>query len=240
MTEWENLLEIQKFDLELDEIHAKMARENDRTKKFSSEVRKESDLLAQQEEMLKKINLRKRKLETELNEVNDKIRVSEMKLKNPGMSPNVYMSLSKEIETLKGKIPALENSLLEDMEKVEKLEKYIETGKKVSEGRKKQLEDIKNKVSVALTGLKKDEDLVRTQRNQLSFTSKGYGYEVYEKLRLERKGRVIFDIDKPSCPSCGLKLPGGVVSTMMGSGAFESCPNCGMFLHWTGIADGIV
>ncbi|MBF0406722.1 MAG: hypothetical protein HQM10_05175 [Candidatus Riflebacteria bacterium] len=240
MTEWDNLLKLHNLDMEIDRVTKLITKENHRTEKLRHDINKEIEQLLKNDSTMKEVNLKKKKSETELNEINEKISSADLKLKSPGLSPNVYMSLSREIESLRSKIPALENTILTDMEKAESLKKEISSAKKLTDGRKLQFADVKKEVMESVSKLKKEEDLLRTQRNQLALNLKGYAYEVYEKLRLTKKGKVIFDLDKPGCPSCGLKLPGGVISIMMSSGTLETCPNCGIFLHWTGISDGVV
>ncbi|MFZ2959489.1 MAG: hypothetical protein WA705_21590 [Candidatus Ozemobacteraceae bacterium] len=241
MIECTALLALQELDLALDESDREVTRLQEKLGRLKSDVEKEEAAVLQKEALLKKINLRRRHTESGLNELIDRIAITDLRLKTPGLTPNTYMALQKEVEAIRPGVSVIETKVLEDMEKVEVLEKDVEKGRKIVAGRKRQVEEAEQRTILAIRECKQKRELLRTQRNQTSLSVNADLMEHYEELRVKTKGKVIWDTDKAGCPSCGMRLPGGVISTLMGSPTLaEPCPNCGIFMRWTGIPDGIV
>jgi len=237
--EYKGLLELQKFDLLIDEIDEKIRKQTEKVERLALEIGKEEELLKDKEALLKKITLRKRKGESELNATEEKIKTIDMKMRCAGVSPDTYQALQRELDSAKEKFSKLETQVLEDMEKIEILEKDIQKGTKVNAGRKLQLEESRKKAQEQTFELRKEKELLDVQRKQISLKIAADQLEIYEELRRKVNRKVLWDTDKPSCPACGMHLPESFLSSIIGFDEAEPCPHCGVYLHWTGILDGI-
>ncbi|MBF0501412.1 MAG: hypothetical protein HQM09_14830 [Candidatus Riflebacteria bacterium] len=241
MIECTTLLALQELDLALDESNREITRHQEKLDRFKAEVEKEEATAHQKEALLKKISLRQRQSESELADLTDRIRVTDMRLKTPGLTPNTYMALQNEVEKSRAALSPIETRVYEDMEKVEILSKDVEKAKKVAAGRRRQLEEVADKAAQTIRDCREKRELIRTQRNQTTLNVKTDLLEKYEEVRGKTKSKVVWDTDSAGCPSCGIRLPGGVISQLMASpNLAEQCPNCGIFMRWTGIPDGIV
>ncbi len=233
------LLECQRLDLAIDELDARLKQHHSKIEKLTGEIGKEAELLKNKEALHKKILLRRRKNETEMEEVNQKIKSSDLRMRSAGISPDTYGALQREVESGKEKISLLETQILEDNEKLEVLEKDIEKSTKVLAGRRLQLEESNRKVAEQTKDIRNERELLKTSRNQTSLSLPADLLEIYEDLRRKSKGKVIYDTEKAGCPACGMKLPESFLITIIGLDGAEPCPHCGFLLRWIGILDGI-
>ncbi len=229
-----NLLPLQELDLKIDQAKADIDERKQKISKMQKDIEADSELLEKKRALLKKIHLRKRASESSLAEINEKMAGSNLKMKSAGLAPASYSALEREIVTLRQKASEQETAVLQDMEKIEMLEKDIPKGEKVISGRKVHLEEVRARVTDEILAIKKNIELVNTERSQMSLKIDSDLLEVYEDLRMQKKGRVIFPIDSASCPACGMSVPAGFVSSISAHDNADKCSNCGVLLYWTG------
>lgn len=234
MIQYKNLVSLQEFDLKVDAAKESIEEKKQKILKMQTEIDSDAQLLEKKQALHKKIQLRKRTLESDLNELHLSLRAAEMKIQNSGVTPNVYAALEKEIVVLKGRISEAETRVLEDMEKIETLEKDNEKGVKVVAGRREHLAQVKSRISDEIAGIRKEIDLFQTQRSQASLSIESDLLEIYETLRQKKRGRVLAGIDSLACPACGMALPAGFATSLTSSDEADACPNCSVLLYWTG------
>lgn len=237
MIQYKTLIPLQDMDLKIDAAKEQIEEKKQKILRMQTEIDNDAQLLEKKQALLKKIQLRKRKAETDLNELGTAVRASEMKMNNSGVAPNVYKALEKEIASMKGKSSETESSILADMEKIDVLTRDIEKGLKVVAGRREHLEQVKLRVNEEILGVKKEIELLRTERSQISLKISGDLLEKYEDLRQQKRGKVLFGIENASCQACGMGQGNGFVSAITNSDEAEYCSNCGALLYWTGLRD---
>jgi uncharacterized protein len=234
------LLELQAVDLEIDEVTHVLAGHRTRPDRLRAEVKEEATLVEKKERLFKSIQVRHRQAEKELADLNEQITTANLRLQGSGLSPNSYLAMQKEVETMRQKTSDLETKILEDMEKIEMLEKDIVKSSKIVAGRRQLLAGVEEKAGAEIAGCGRRLDELKTRRIAIALKIPGDLLEPYEDLRRKRGGRVIWNADTSSCPCCGMGIPQGVVRSLMGSTVAGRCPNCDVFLSWTGIRDGVV
>jgi len=233
------ILAIQAFDLAVDVLESRIRQLKEKSQKMEREVGEEETLIKRKEALMKKIHLRRREAESEAAEMTDRIRTSEMRLKTAGLTPTAYMAVQKELDKNRELLTAIENRVLEDMEKIETLEKDIQKAAKLLGGRKLHLDEVKQRIAGEIAGIEQEADLQRTQRRQASLKIPSNDLEIYEEIRRKTRGRAIWDADKSGCPSCGMSLSPGYINSIAGTSRAEPCPHCGVFIRWTGVIDGL-
>ncbi|HNX75729.1 MAG TPA: hypothetical protein PLM07_03385 [Candidatus Rifleibacterium sp.] len=234
MIQCKPLIPLQELDLKIDAAKAQIEEKKQKILRMQNEIDADAQLIEKKLALLKKIQLRRRKAESEVNELNQQITYGELKMQSAGMAPATYKALEKEQNARRAKISIEESKILEDMEKIEMLEKDTAKGQKVVAGRRDHLVLVKTRVSEEITGIRKEIDLIQTERSQVSLKIAADLLEKYEELRQRKKGQVIFAIETPSCPACGMGLPGGFLGSITSHEDSEPCSNCGVLLHWTG------
>ncbi len=232
--------EIQRLDLEIDELDQGMATHREKIARLEAEVHEEEALIGKKQALEKKIVLRKKANETEMAALNERLTLIGVRLKSPGVSPAQYEALQKEADGLKGPLSVLETKVLEDMEKLQLLEADIPKRQKVLEGRRAQVVTWNEKHSAEIRRLEAERERVATERRQLSMKLGVQTLEVYEELRRRHKGRVVFDATAPVCPACGMNIPKSDLNRMVGSAdAGHRCTNCSRLLRWRGDASAL-
>lgn len=237
MIQYKALIPLQEMDLKIDAAKEQIEEKKQKVARMQIEIDNDAQLLDKKAALLKKIQLRKRKAETDLNELNASVRSSETKMHSSGVAPNVYKALEKELVILRAKSSETESAILVDMEKIEMLEKDTEKGQKVVAGRREHLEQIKLRIADEILAVKKEMDLFKTERSQISLKISGDLLEKYEELRQQKRGKVLYGVDSPSCQACGMGLPAGFASSITNSEEADYCSNCGALLYWTGQKD---
>ncbi|HOY67269.1 MAG TPA: hypothetical protein PLP29_10280 [Candidatus Ozemobacteraceae bacterium] len=233
------LLAIQAFDLAADDLEIRIRQHKDKIRKMEQEVGQEEQLLRKKEMLREKLQLRKRATEKEAADLTDKIQTADLRLKSAGLTPNAYMAMQKELERNRELLGDVESRILEDMEKLETLEKDVAKSAKLLGGRKQHLEDVKKQLSGEIAGFQQEADLQRTQKRQTSLKLPASDLELYEEIRHKTKGKAIWDADKSGCPSCGMSLSAGYINSIAGTSRAEPCPHCGVLVRWVGIVDGL-
>lgn len=231
------LIPLQELDLKIDAAKDQIEEKKQKIVRMQKDIEADAQLIEKKHALLKKIQLRKRKDESEFNELSQLIKNSEAKMQGAGLAPASYAALDKELANMRKKAGEAETRILEDMEKIEILEKDTVKGAKVIAGRKEHLEQIKVRVTDEVLAIKKEIELIQTQRSQASLKIETDILEKYEELRHRKRGQVIYAIENPSCPACGMGLPAGFVSSLATHEDAERCSNCEMLLYWTGLRD---
>ena len=234
MLDCKQLIPLQELDLKIESAKKQIEEKKQKYLRMQKDVTEEATLLDKKNALLKNIKLRKSKAEHEAEDLNQKIKVNEMKMQSAGVSPKDYAAFEKMSVNLKKQLDEQETKILSDMEKIEVLTADIEKSTKVLGGRKQHLEMVKVRTSEEIIGDKKQLELIVTERNQASLKIEAKILTKYEELRKKKKGQVLFGIDTSACPKCGMGLPAGVLSAIKSSTEAEKCDNCGIYVYWTG------
>ncbi len=228
------LIPLQELDLKIDAAKAQIEERKQKILRMQNEIEADGQLIEKKLALLKKIQLRRRKAETEVADLSQQAKLAEMKMQTAGLSPASYKALEKELAAKRVKIGEEEGKILEDMEKIESLEKDTAKGQKVIVGRREHLEQVKTRIAEEITGIRKGIDIIQTERSQVSLKIDSDLLEKYEELRHKKRGQVVFPTENPSCPACGMGLPGGFLCAVTSHEGSEPCSNCGVLLYWTG------
>lgn len=228
------LIPVQELDLKIDEAKKQIEAKKQKYLRMKKDVEGEAELLEKKSALLKNIKLRKLKAEHEVEDLNSKIKVTELKMQNAGVTPKDYSALEKMLNTYKAQADEHETKILSDMEKIEALTADIEKSTKVVAGRKEHLGMVKTRIQEEVIGDKKQLELIVTERKQASQKVDTSVLVKYEDLRNRKKGQVLFGIESPACPKCGMGVPAGVLGSIKTTVEAEACDNCGVYLYWTG------
>jgi len=231
------LIPLQELDLKIDAANAQIEEKKQKAARMHNEIENDAALLDKKQALLKKIQLRRRAAETEFDSLNTTIKCSQLKLESAGIPPAAYAALERELTTQKSKASEIETKILEDMEKIETLEADIAKGEKVVAGRREHLAQVKARIADEILGVKKEIEDLKTQRGQCSLGIETGILEKYEELRQKRRGQVLYAVESPSCPACGMGMPAGFISSITSHDGAESCSNCNALLYWTGLRD---
>ncbi len=181
------------------------------------------------EELLKLENRRKT-LEGEMEELNRKI----VRYKNQQLEVKKneeYQALNHEIETVNGKISALEDEEIQVLLDIDERKQAADEAEKASrenisvyEGRIAKLEE-------------RGEDCRRELKEALERSSKARAsvdsawLEVYDRLLEHVRFPVVVSLSEKKCQGCHLKVSAGVESDARYGKEIAACDNCGRILY---------
>jgi len=228
------LIPLQDLDLKIDSVRAQIEEKKQKFARMQSDIQEEAKLNEKKNALLKKIQVRKRQFESDLNVNTDKLTTIELKMKNAGVIPSVYEALQRESDILKKQVDELETKIIQDMEKLELLTADLDKNEKIAIGRNEHLLLVKQRIQDEIKGLAEEVDLLKTQRAQESLNVDAPLLEKYEELRRKKNGEIIFGVDILACPKCGMGFSAGFQNLLKSHDEGELCPNCGVFVYWTG------
>lgn len=237
MIQCKTLIPLQELDLKIDAANAQIEEKKQKALRMQTEINNDAALIEKKQALLKKIQLRHRAAESEFEGLNTAAKNSQLKLESAGIPPAAYSALEREIVGYKAKAAELETKVLEDMEKIDVLEKDIEKGLKIVAGRREHLVQVKSRLNDEILGVKKEIDLLKTERGQCSLGIETGILEKYEELRQQRRGQVLYACESPACPACGMGFPGGFLNSLTSHENAESCSSCSALVYWTGLRD---
>ncbi|MDD3001133.1 MAG: hypothetical protein PHF29_05200 [Candidatus Riflebacteria bacterium] len=234
MISCKKLISLQDLDLKIDSVRAQIEEKKQKFARMQSDIQEEAKLNEKKSALLKKIQVRKRQFESDLNVHTDKLKTIKLKMKNAGVLPSVYVALEKEADTLKKQVDELETKIIEDMEKLELLKADLDKNEKIVNGRNEHLLLVKQRTQEEIKKLNGEIEILKTQRSQETLSIDTFILEKYEELRHTKNGEIIFGVDILACPKCGMGFSAGFQNLLKSHDDGEFCPNCGVFLYWTG------
>lgn len=237
MIAFKTLIPLQDLDLKIDSENIKIQDKKQKVLRMLNNVDEEAQLNDKKIALLKKIQVRKRHSEASFNDLVEKSKIIEIKMKNAGVAPSIYKALEKELAFLNTSVGKFETKVLEDMEKNEMLKADVEKNIKILDGRREHLVQIQQKTASEIKEHKQKIELLKTEKSQMSLGVSCDLLEKYEELRHEKRGQVIYGIDAPSCPKCGIGISASLLSLLKSHEDAEVCTNCGVWLYWIGVRE---
>jgi len=233
MSDIQELLELQKVDLELDRIRKRRLEIPREIEELRKNLEEEEERFQQFLGDMRKLQMKLDKRNTDLDaaqEILNKFLKQLYELK----SNEEYQKMQHQIELQKELITTKEDEILDLMEKVEEMkirrpleEKNLRRARDETQRKIKSLEDELHSLDDRVIILQ-DKRTVKLKRVPKGLVSK------YERLRKARGGAVIVPVKNATCGGCHVELPIQLVHKlqMRGENDFFFCENCGRLLYW--------
>lgn len=226
-----HLYQLQKLDSRMDFI-------KDRLAKISTILNSDSRIAAAENELKVKkelFGIQQKKLndiEEAIHSRRMKIEQSEASLYGGGIkNPKELQDIQKEIASIKTSILALEDTQLEVMFAVETAEIAVTTAESG-------LESIKDMVAAEHSQLIEEKNVLEqdlrkaTQaRSAISGQITTDSNNLYEGLRIKKKGIAVTIIEDRCCSACGTELTPAEFQAAKSSGSLFYCSSCGRLLY---------
>lgn len=214
--------EISKLRLSISDIEYSLA-EN----KQLSKVRNTCDELRSK---LRDLRGRKKDIEFEIDELRTNVSHINVKLYGGSIkNPKELLDLEHDVSSIKGRLGAQEDMLIEIMQEEELLQgRFDSTGKELKnieeswEIERIKLENEKNKIFNDLNNL-------GSQRKNLVASIDSETIKIYERIA-SKKGFAIVKVEQGRCQGCRLSLPMSDLQRAR-SGMIVQCSSCGMILY---------
>jgi hypothetical protein len=232
MKEQEGLKLLQEIDLEIDNLQVREEKlpEKDSLKELESELKSLQLKLEKSQSVLDKAKKIQRKIEGEIELLNNKIKREQDKLYSGRITnPKELNSIQREISALKGKLDDKETELLEQIEKVDQV---LDEHHSLTERRKEleqEMEEVSKRAETLLKQIKARKVELSTEREALISKIPEEVLKHYHKLR-EKSPLAVAILEDTVCSGCRVEVPAEDIDRMKKSEKLWHCPNCGRIL----------
>ena len=231
MKEMGILLKIQDLDLELKKIQA----EHDSIPAHMEEIEKDySQLSAEIEERESKLT----GLKVAIREAESKIALldeTSKRYKQQLLSVKTnreYSALLTEIEGVRREKEELEESIIQNMEKIDAISAEIEEKKGALVELGKERQDKKEGLNLKLAELGQEISLCKRKREELAGEVNRPILKLYERIMSSRANRAVVAIRSGSCSGCFDHVPIQKVADIRKEDQIYTCDSCGRILYY--------
>jgi len=222
---------------ELQDLDSEIAKNEQRKKKHSHQIRQreikiselEKNLLSKQEE-LKEIKKKRRAEERRIDEVDLKLAKHEEE-KYKVKSKDEFAALDKEVSHVESEKEEIEDVLLELMEKEEELTQFLPSFKVKAEAEKNELDREKKVLISNLKELTSKGEKFQEEREKLIPRLDPVLLEQYEKLRQLKDKLAVVPIKDGVCEGCNVKIPPSLIGRVKRGKEIVYCENCNRMLY---------
>jgi len=182
-------------------------------------------------EQLEESKRERRKVEQDIEDIENRIEKSNGKLTNI-KSNKEYQAALKEIDGLGVKKSLLEDKAIDIMEEIEILEKRNIATNAEREKLKEEFEKAREEMSEELKVL--DQDLVNLEKERERF-SQAMDSDLlkrYDHIRKHKRGVAISPVIKGICQACHMGIPPQKFNELIRGEELMDCPHCMRIIYW--------
>jgi predicted nucleic acid-binding Zn-ribbon protein len=225
------LIGLQDCDIRIRDAQNKKKEKPVRIERLQKEIEQsESQLKAELNQL--ELNRRTRRgSEQEIEELENRIRKSNIKLNNI-KSNKEYTAALKELADLEKEKTLMEDGLIEIMEQIETLEERCVSHKTKGEVLKESFEMERD---VILKELKALDEVLENLENERADFCKAIDEGLlkrYDILRQNKEGLAISPVVKGICQACHMGIPPQKFNELIRGDALMSCPYCSRIMYW--------
>jgi predicted nucleic acid-binding Zn-ribbon protein len=228
-SELELLYELQNYDIRISDIREKISKAPSlvEDKKKSLEYRKMET--ESKKKNFVKLNSLKKEKETAFDSKEKSISVYSIELSSV-KSNDVYKAVLLKIEKAKSDKSAIENEILELMDKIEKESVIVKSAEDELKKLEKKVKNDIGEFENFIKKLEKEVTAVETEREEHKLKISKTILMQYERIRDGRDGRGICFINDESCGGCGMMLRPQLINQSYKCHELVFCDNCSKIL----------
>ncbi len=227
----ETLAKIQSMETETNIINAKLNIVPGKIKSLDQEIQAIDQRLSDESTRLDELKKAYRKYELEVDENLSKMKKSEVKLRMIKTNKE-YQSTLKEIDDIKAINSEIEDKMIDCLDQMDEVEKYLSTQKDEFRVLKDQIEIEKDAIHqeseagrTRITELQAKRDEVSKQRDPKLM-------ETYRRVQ-DQRGVAIVAVNNAVCQGCNLNIPPQMYNELQrGGDSLRFCPHCQRIIYW--------
>ncbi len=225
------LIKLQKIDAEIYKLNEKMAGKPAEKEALKDAFDQMSQSLKDKEDELKSLHLKRKEGEIDLGTKEKEIKKYQTQLLQIKTNKE-YLSLQKEINGLKADNAVLEDSILELMEKTDKVKSEITEEKERLSAEEKKLKEETEKINQEIKNTEEKIASLEKEKSQLCPNIEKELLAQYERI-LKAKGELaLVPVVSESCGGCHRVLPPQVISEVRMKDKIIICDFCSRLLYW--------
>lgn len=228
--EIKNLIELQAIDLEVYKIDEQMADGYGGIDNRRQEIEAQKNTIEEYKEQLALGEKRRRELETNIEDEQERIKDRQTKLMNI-QTNREYQSILKEIEDTKQSYKQSEEELLLLIEQLESMEnKIVEITKQCADAEAKLNAESKVIEDEAAKLEAQKNKILKSRNSQADKVDQKY-LKRYETLKERRNGLAVAGVTKGVCQGCNMNIPPQMFNELLREDAILSCPTCNRMMY---------
>ncbi len=224
------LLSLQQLDDKLSAFAQKKQEIPEQIQAMKHAFEEEKKQLEDHQQCLKEASLEQRQLEKQLQESAEERKNKQKKLLEVKTNEE-YKALLKEIEYAKQADSAIEDKILDKLEKIDSLEQTIKEGKKSIREKESKLQEETLRLEREIVEVDKQHQILQHERERVAAEMDPAVLEDYEKIRSRRAGQAVVTVWKEVCPGCHMKVPPQTINEVIQTGEIRHCQYCRRILY---------
>jgi len=225
------LIGLQDCDIRIRDAQNKKEEKPIRIERLQKELDQSESQLKAELNQLESDRRARRGSEQEIEELENRIIKSNIKLNNI-KSNKEYTAALKELAILEKEKTLLEDGLIEIMEKIETLEQKCVANKAKGELLKENFEMERDEILKELKALDEVLESLESERADFCEAVDEGLLKRYDILRQHKEGLAISPVVKGICQACHMGIPPQKFNELIRGDGLMSCPYCGRIIYW--------
>lgn len=202
-----------------------------RIKKLEDELNSDESKFQEEYNRLELLKKDRRAIEQEIQDYEDKMEKSAIKLSNI-KSNKEYRAALKEIEDFKKSKLQTEDKAIQFMEEIDDLEKKCRENKEKQAELITKFEKERDVISKELDGLDREFKSLEKKRDDFAKTIDQELLKRYLFLKDHKRGRAISPVVGGVCQACHMGMPPQKFNESIKGQSLLTCPNCDRIIYW--------
>ena len=226
----ETLAKLQSMETETNIINTKLNIVPGKIESLDREVQAIDQSLSDESTRLDELKKAYRKYESEVDENLSKMKKSEVKLR--GVKTNKeYQSTLKEIDDIKAINSEIEDKMIDCLEQMDEVEKYLST-------KKDEFRVLKDQIEIEKDAIHQESEAGRTRITELQTEWDEASKQVDPKLMKtymrvqDQRGVAIVAVNNAVCQGCNLNIPPQMYNELQRGDGLRFCPHCQRIIYW--------
>ncbi len=227
----ELLWELQKIDLDLQDIKEEKDRYPKDMKMLEEKQKVEKERIQKEKEKIESLEKTRRQKEGQLSSEQEKIKRAEGRMFEVKTNKE-YQALLTEIDAMKEAGSRMEEEILQVMDEIEEVKKDLSKREKEAKVTLEKIEGERKKLQEKMTHDEKAWSKEMERREALSKQIDQKLLKLYNTLKEKRQGVGVVGVKRETCQGCFVNVPPQMFIEVQKNNALIRCPNCNRILYW--------
>ena len=227
----EALAKLQSMETETNIINTKLNIVPGKIESLDQEVQAIDQRLSDESTRLDELKKAYRKYESDVDENLSKMKKSEEKLREVKTNKE-YQSTLKEIGDIKAITSEIEDKMIDCLDQMDEVEKYLST-------KKDEFRVLKDQIEIEKDAIHQESEAGRTRITELQAKRDEVSKQVDPKLMKtymrvqDQRGVAIVAVNNAVCQGCNLNIPPQMYNELQrGGDSLRFCPHCQRIIYW--------
>lgn len=233
--EIKNLVNLQQIELEIHNLEANLSNVDQRIADLDKELLDFKNVIEEQQAVIEELNQKYRRYESDVRLNLDSIKKSEAKLSSVKTNKE-YQSSLKEIDDIKDKNSAIEDDMIEILDRIEEAENLLKAKMKEYDELQAQLNREKDIIVKKTQQDKQHIENLDTELKTLTTNIDAALLRTYQQVKSNQSNAVgIVAVIDAVCQGCHMNIPPQMYNELQRGDHLTKCPICQRLIYWKNI-----